>query len=525
MALVSIIQQTKGNQSAIEELKRLIINNRNMGELRLNLAKFYLIEKNIDEAEKVLKIAISDFSEDSVGIKSRVHLANLYIQKNDVDAATSTIDEAFNISPNDSEVGFVKAKLQLGNKDYEGAIISLRTVIKDYPESVNAYLMLVSAYKSIGKIEQVKEILSQAYKNNRSNKNGLMILARYYSNDKNVDNAEKIVDSLLIIDDKDYEVLSIKNAILALRKNYSESKLYSDKLIKLYPEKPNGYLQAVSSLLSENKQEQALSLLKQGYVSTDKNVKILKVLTSMQLSMKEYSEAEDRIKQAINERGDDVELYMFLSDVYNAAGRFGDSEKVLSEIVRLKPELPKAYLILSQLYINAGRNDKAKMILKEGQSKSSDDLKLSIALAGLYESDKEFEMAINEYERILKTKPDNVIVSNNLATLLVEYHTDEASLKQAKELANKLKNIDQVMILDTAGWVYYKTGDYADAVKILKYVVEKIPDVAIFNYHLGMALYKSGDEAGAKTYLTKSLANGDNFSGMEDAKVHLKKLQ
>ena len=49
------------------------------------------------------------------------------------------------------------------------------------------------------------------------------------------------------------------------------------------------------------------------------------------------------------------------------------------------------------------------------------------------------------------------------------------------------------MILDTAGWVYYKVGDYAEAVNILKNVVEKSPEVAVFNYHFGMALYKTGD--------------------------------
>ena len=197
----------------------------------------------------------------------------------------------------------------------------------------------------------------------------------------------------------------------------------------------------------------------------------------------------------------------------------------MRKIIELKPNLTKTYLILSDLYNKTSRGDSAEKTLKEGLSRKNDNFELSLALANLYESSKNYEGAINQYQKILKTNSDNVIIMNNLAAMLSEHRTDAASLKHAKELADKLKVIDKDLILDTVGWVYYKTGDYADAVKILKYVVEKIPDVAIFNYHLGMALYKSGDEAGAKTYLTKSLANGDNFSGMEDAKVHLKKLQ
>lgn len=70
-----------------------------MGELRLSLAKIYVVENKLDDAERMFKSTISDFPEDSVGIKSRVYLANLYMQREDVDAATSVVDDGLAISP------------------------------------------------------------------------------------------------------------------------------------------------------------------------------------------------------------------------------------------------------------------------------------------------------------------------------------------------------------------------------------------------------------------------------------------
>jgi Flp pilus assembly protein TadD len=48
-------------------------------------------------------------------------------------------------------------------------------------------------------------------------------------------------------------------------------------------------------------------------------------------------------------------------------------------------------------------------------------------------------------------------------------------------------------------------GEYDPAVEVLTRVVEKAPEVPVFNYHLGMALYKQGNAEAAKTYLSKAV--------------------
>ena len=81
-----------------------------------------------------------------------------------------------------------------------------------------------------------------------------------------------------------------------------------------------------------------------------------------------------------------------------------------------------------------------------------------------------------------------------------------------------------MLFLDTVGWVYYKLGDYQNAVQILSQVVKKNPNVNVFNYHLGMAFKMNGDKDQAKLYLEKSLADKKHFKEKSTAEAALKDL-
>ena len=59
---------------------------------------------------------------------------------------------------------------------------------------------------------------------------------------------------------------------------------------------------------------------------------------------------------------------------------------------------------------------------------------------------------------------------------------------------------------------------------MLKQVVEAQPDVAVFNYHLGMAYHKSGNIAEARKYLEAALASDQDFKGRAEAEQTLKSL-
>ena len=288
---------------------------------------------------------------------------------------------------------------------------------------------------------------------------------------------------------------------------------------------PKGYILSVPYLLAESKKSEAISLLNDAYDNVNEKNRILELLTTLYVSLKDFDAAISKVRSAIHENGETAELNMLVAKIQLSSKKIEDAKITLHKIIDIKPGWNEPYLLLANIYTAVKHNQKAVDILQQGLAELKSDLKLSFRLAKIYESTDDFNAAINEYEKAYEKNPGNVILINNLAILLSKDGNDENNIKRAKELADKLKNSRQSVILDTVGWVYYKAADYVGAVDVLKAVVEKSPDVALFNYHLGMALFKADDKPAAKIYLSRSLSYNSDFPGKDDAEAHLKKIQ
>ncbi|MDH5764373.1 MAG: tetratricopeptide repeat protein [Gammaproteobacteria bacterium] len=525
LVLVDFIQKNKGLQNAIDELMVLVSKYPEMSELKLALGRLYVAQKKIDDAEKIFLQAISDSSDDSVGIMSRVDLANLYMMNNKVDQAVSVIKEAAKISPNDADVNFVRAKLLLVTKDYDGAIISLRTVLKDNPENIQAYLLLASLHNAKGETDHAKLVLNQAYENNRAIAENLMALSKYHDKNKNYAELEKVIDSVLIIDAKNYDALTYKAKLFNQKERFSEARSKAELLIEAYSDMPSGYIESVPYYINLNEISEAISLLEKGYEKVSDKSKIQEYLTRLYINAKKFNEATEMIQNALKESGESAELYMLLANVQISSNDLANAQSSLDKARNINPDWNEPYLMLANLSIANNQHANAINILQEGLARQSDDLKLSLVLAKVYENMGDYNKAIEVYEKSYAINNSNMILANNLASLLSDHRDDENSLKRAKELADRLMPIEQAVTRDTVGWVYYRLGKYDEALNIIRPVVDKHPDVPMFNYHYGMALYKSGDEAGAKLYLERSVTSEISFFGKSEAEAYLKKLQ
>jgi Flp pilus assembly protein TadD len=110
-----------------------------------------------------------------------------------------------------------------------------------------------------------------------------------------------------------------------------------------------------------------------------------------------------------------------------------------------------------------------------------------------------------------------------LAYLLAEKGEDlNKALDLARQAKEKMPNDPGVM--DTLGWVFFKKGLYDSAIAELNDCVEKMKDNATVHYHLGMAYFKAGEGAKAKTALEKAMALDPKFLKADEVREILEKL-
>lgn len=625
LTLIKYIKEVKGVEEAIVEMKKTIASKSGLGELRVALAKLYMLNGDTDSAKTVYLDAIKEFSEEVTGVESRIALVGIYVNDKDIQKAKEVVDEAITISSNDPKVNFLRAKLALNEKDMETAILSLRIVNKEAPENIEAYFLLAKIYLYEKNDEQFKSVLNTAFENNKRDAEALFKLAQVLLY-KDIVLAEKVIDQYNALKENDYKGLSVKAQILNLKKKFSEAFAISTKIMESYPDKPNGYLQAVYYYDQSGDKTNAIATLEKGYINTKDNRKILSMLTNLQLSEKKLDIVENRIKAELKSAPDDVELQLLLTKVYLTENNIDAAINTLQGAVDNDSTLQEPYLILSQIYMRKDDKAKAVAIMEEGyvnakpnrrilvaltklqiiekqfdaaenrmkteleMTPDDEELKLLLSkiymtnkkvddaekllkgvvdndsvseeayllLARIYQSKKEsdayealllkgkknipastkiplrlatllefkgnYSAAIDIYRELHPSNPDNLVITNNLASLLSDHGDGKSDLELAKTLADKLLENKQPVFLDTIGWVNYKLGDYQNAITYLKQAVEKNPEVSVFNYHLGMAYKMAGDKTQAKIYLEKSMADNKPFKQKDLAKAALQDL-
>ncbi|HAR49960.1 MAG TPA: hypothetical protein DCR81_07670, partial [Smithella sp.] len=63
------------------------------------------------------------------------------------------------------------------------------------------------------------------------------------------------------------------------------------------------------------------------------------------------------------------------------------------------------------------------------------------------------------------------------------------------------------------------------AITYLKEAADKIPDIPVIRYHLGMAYYKKGNRDLAKKELSAALKINPGFAGADEARATLNNLK
>ena len=150
-----------------------------------------------------------------------------------------------------------------------------------------------------------------------------------------------------------------------------------------------------------------------------------------------------------------------------------------------------------------------------------------LTLARIYEQAYDYQKAAGVYERALESLPNFWGAASELAFLLCEYQRTDANLQRALKLASQAYRLQpgNPAVLDTLAWVHYHQGNYPPALQVFEELAKQLPENERINYHLAMALLRSGREKEARTKLELALKDKKTFPGRADAEKTLKTLK
>jgi tetratricopeptide (TPR) repeat protein len=465
------------------------------------LADFYVRIGDWGRAKSELE-RISEQHKDDAGILHK--LIEVHLDLNDRRGAEALNEVLLRKNPKDSYGHLFKGRLYLAEGNVENAIVEFNETAISQPDSAALHYWLAQAHIQKGELQQAKQELETALHYDPNYQGARLSLTK-------LDNATGMVDRALA-NSRRLVANSPGDADAMLQ--YAESSLRkgdyagAERVLKVLLERSPGNAEAhrLSGVLYLAHQNLggARKEIKEAWDLQPQSKSLLESVVLGYFVAKQPNAAVDFLQNEIQRRPGDALLYRELGQVYLWENKRTAAIPVLQKALSLAPADPDSTILLADAYAAEKKSDEAVHLISEAMQRHPKDADLMLHSGMIFEKLQRWDDARKVYERELQLDGDNALAKNNLAWLLAEHGGNiDLALKLAQQAKEKL--YDNAQVTDTIGWVYYKKGIYKTARDYLKESAEKDRKNAMFQYQLGMAEWKLGDQEEARRNLLNAV--------------------
>jgi len=512
-----------GPEAAENQLKDFITKLPEALELQLALGQLYESMQQPDAALVTYEQIGTIKPKTPTDLAARNRIAAIRIQQNNPDEAKAVIAAILADEQDNSDALMMRAAFSYMEKEFDDATADLRTILRTLPDSERALLLLARSHNAGNSSALAQDAYRRLIELNPSHSVASTELAELLAQSGNIPKAEEVLREQLAAAPEDRRAASSLIQALLLQGDVEAAETEARTMLDLGDDTGLADFQLGRVLQARQSSQQAIAAYK---TALEKNPEAPEPLQGLVTIFTNEGQSEKAIAFLL----DHLEQYptqlpprMLLATVYAKQGEIESAAELFEETISLQPNATRAYAALAALYPNDSA--RRRSIYKRSVDANPQDLISNIMLAGEYERNNQTEDAISIYEKILITNRNHILVTNNLAALLLDYRFDAADHVRALDLARRFEISDEAALLDTLGWAYYRNSDYMNATRFLKKAVAKNDKVGLLHYHLGMALLKVNRLEDGRNALEQSLSLAENdFPGIEEARATLKQL-
>jgi len=463
--LNTMLKDDPGNEAAVEQLTQLLLD-----------------ENKGDEAVKLLE----SMNEHAASPTLLDLLGDAYTQIHDYAKAESAYRKAVDLDP--TELSHLRGLGQtlLSEEKYADALGVYQKLVDLMPDDSDNYLRLAQIYRELHQLDKAEENLLKARQYNPGSLEILYNEAMIYESQGRYEDAIRVLSDAV-------SGLKSQSTVLPARRR-SLAILYQ-QLGMLYRDVQN-YQAAIYTFqelshLGEEEDRRARPLIMDTYrVAKD----LPKGLAAGREALAKYpNDLSIRATQAL---------------LLGENQQTEDAAKILEADLKGNAGDRETYLNLAQVYERGHRYADAEQAARKAESFSSDPHDNEIAwllLGAIYERQKEFDKAEEEFKKALDVNPRNAQVLNYYGYMLADRGI---RLEEAHGLIQRAVLLDphNGAYLDSLGWVYFKLNKLDEAETTLRKAVAREPHDPTIRSHLADVYAKQGHLDQAATEWEKSLA-------------------
>ncbi|MCK5924410.1 MAG: tetratricopeptide repeat protein, partial [Methylococcales bacterium] len=501
LALIKILTLRDPKQ-AEAQIKEYLVKTPKAAGLYFSLAKLYNAQKQPEKSVEQLHLVIKNSENEQAKSNARILLAT---NEKDPKIAKGFVDDVLAVDEHHLGALLLKAKFQLMKGAYDDAIVDLRGLLKDYPESDQALVFLAEAYSKINSPELANDHFRKALTINPSNNFAMEAVVAKMLADKNFIGAEETVKTVLESNPNNFTALLKLAEVRFLQKDWTGA----EEVVALIEKQPDGIGQAkyVKGRIfqGQKRYEEAIVEYKQ---SLAKSENLYPALESMMISyeaLKQRPLMHAYLANYLKTHSDQPQAMSLQAQLYMLDKNWEKELAVLTRANQKWPKISALYQRMAALFLMKKEDGNAIKTYKRGINNLSENIYLTMNLAALYEKSQDYTKSVALYEDFLVKRPKDDIAVNNLVSLLVDHFPTPENLKRALELAKPFSESKHATLFDTYGWVLLANDKTEEAITVFKKVIEKAPKVAVFRYHLAKAYMAIGSKTGAVSELETAL--------------------
>ncbi|MDB5850498.1 MAG: hypothetical protein JWP29_4250 [Rhodoferax sp.] len=247
------------------------------------------------------------------------------------------------------------------------------------------------------------------------------------------------------------------------------------------------------------------------------------LMADVELRQNLPAKAEQRARQVLAMAPKRAIGQSLLGDVAQARGQNAQAVEAYRRAYQLEPGTDTMLRLFNALSRQDGKQ--ALQLGEQWTKAHPQDQPVRRALADSYARAGNNAAARAGYEAVLKDSPDNSVVLNSLANVLLRMKDPSAVAVAEQAVA---KDPASANAIDTLGWALFKSGqpDKVDrALQLLRDARLREPANPEIRYHLAAVLSQSGRKTEAQDEVDAALKSGRTFESIADAQTLSKALR
>lgn len=508
LELVRFLTDNRGAREAVAELDRQIAAGNDSPVFRSARAGLLFDLGQRTEAVAEMRAILKDAPAGDDTRKIRIGLAQMLALEGNQVEARALVEEVLAEDGGNIEALKLKGAWLIQADEVGDALATLRQALDQNERNPEVLSLMADAYERDGNGPLMREMLSQAVDASDRAPNESLRYANVLVADGNLLTAETVlIEALKLAPGTPALLASLGNVYLKL-KDWPRATSVADALQSLDDERARIAATTIraEAIAGQQSSDQAIGYLQSLVDGGEGGLAAKLAIIRAHLANNQPDKALAYAETALAETPDDPSLRFVYASVQATAGKTREAEQTFRALLdEDKSRVPVWMALFRLVSTDASRRNEAGALLDQALQVAPEAPDLLWAKAGYLEQSGDIEGAVAVYEALYARDSGNLVIANNLASLLASYRSDAESLGRAEVIARRLKDSPIPAFQDTYGWIAHRRGNSAAAVPYLEKAAAGLQNDPMVQYHLGMAYFATGETAKARDALTTAL--------------------